>query len=527
MQTTKKTANDMEKYTTNHLPAGCGAAPARTIDALGGEFDCRWNDTTPLSTGAHNALMSAFLKAGGVFDRLVESCPLRLTSPNAPTNRETLGTVIVGMLNGSSRYRHFDALAGDAVTAEAFGLRRLMSCDSVRRNLKAIPEKEGLEWIWNENLRLAEPLLDQDYILDLDPTVKPVYGHQEGAEFGHNPQKPGRPSHCYHTLCIAKLRLVLGVAVHAGSETSGIHSTAMLDRFLGWLSGRLRPKLVRGDVGFGNEAVIACCEANRVPYLFKVRRTRLVKGLFRLHLANPSAWRDAGEGWQCADTGLLLNGWSRRRRVLLMRRPVEQKPRRRKDPPRREFHALLPGLELVTVNDETYSDGYEWHALVTDLGYDPRAVSRLYRERGDCENVFDEMKNQWGWGGFVTQDMKRTAIAAGLSALVANCWNIFCRLHGDGSHQEAVTTRRRLQSCVARIASHGRRRCITIFTSGKGAARRAFGEISSVLERISAASQLKAEERWMLLVYYAFRKFQLVQRLYPPLIGGQIMLPLA
>lgn len=129
----------MEKYTTNHLPAGRGAAPARTIDALGGEFDCRWNDTTPLSTGAHNALMSAFLKAGGVFDRLVSSCPLRLTSPNAPSNRETLGTAIVGMLNGASRYWHFDALGGDAVTAEVFGLRRLMSCDSVRRNLPSLP----------------------------------------------------------------------------------------------------------------------------------------------------------------------------------------------------------------------------------------------------------------------------------------------------------------------------------------------------------------------------------------------------
>lgn len=259
--------------------------------------------------------------------------------------------------------------------------------------------------------------------------------------------------------------------------------------------------------------------------LFKVKRMRLVKDLFRLHLANPSAWRDAGEGWQSIDTGLLLGGWSRRRRVLLMRRPAELKPRRRKDPPRRGFHALLPGLKLVTANDGRYADGHEWHALVTDLGHDPRAVSKLYRERGDGENMFDEMKTQWGW--FVTQDMKRTAIAAGLSAFVANCWNVFCRLHGDGSHQEAVTTRWRLQSCVARIASHGRRRCITIFTSGKGIARRAFGEISSVLERISAASQLKAEERWMLLVYYAFRKYQLVQRLYPPLIGGQIMLPLA
>lgn len=59
----------------------------------------------------------------GVFDRLVEFCPLRLTSPSAPTSRETIGAAIVGMLNGSSRYQHFDALAGDAVTfARAAGV---------------------------------------------------------------------------------------------------------------------------------------------------------------------------------------------------------------------------------------------------------------------------------------------------------------------------------------------------------------------------------------------------------------------
>ena len=32
--------------------------------------------------------------------------------------------------------------------------------------------------------------LGGDYDLDLNPTVKPLYGHQEGAEFGYNPQKP-------------------------------------------------------------------------------------------------------------------------------------------------------------------------------------------------------------------------------------------------------------------------------------------------------------------------------------------------
>ena len=30
-----------------------------------------------------------------------------------------------------------------------------------------------------------------------------------------------------------------------------------------------------------------------------------------------------------------------------------------------------------------YADGYEWYALVTDLDLGPRAVSQLYRDRGD------------------------------------------------------------------------------------------------------------------------------------------------
>ena len=174
-----------------------------------------------------------------------------------------------------------------------------------------------------------------------------------------------------------------------------------------------------------------------------------------------------------------------------------------------------------------YADGYEWYALVTDLDLGPRAVSQLYRDRGDCENIFDEMKNHYGWGGFVTQDMKRTAIVAGLSAFVANVWNIFCRIGGDGSHKEALTTRRRLQGCVARISRHGRRNSITVYTAGKEDAASTFAEIAGFLQKITAASQLRVEQRWQLIIYWAFRKYCLIYRLYPPLLGDQIMLPLA
>ena len=55
----------------------------------------------------------------------------------------------------------------------------------------------------------------------------------------------------------------------------------------------------------------------------------------------------------------------------------------------------------------------------------------------------------------------------------------------------------------------------------------AFAEIASFLRKITSASQLRVEQRWQLIIYWAFRKYRLIYRLYPPLLGDQIMLPLA
>lgn len=45
--------------------------------------------------------------------------------------------------------------------------------------------------------------------LDIDTTIKLLYGHQDGAEISYNPTKPGRPTHVIHTYWIANVRLVL------------------------------------------------------------------------------------------------------------------------------------------------------------------------------------------------------------------------------------------------------------------------------------------------------------------------------
>ncbi|HMS84908.1 MAG TPA: transposase [Nitrospira sp.] len=45
---------------------------------------------------------------------------------------------------------------------------------------------------------------------------------------------------------------------------------------------------------------------------------------------------------------------------------------------------------------------------------------QLYRDRADAEHNFDELKNQWGWGGSTTQDLARCRLMARMVALVYN-----------------------------------------------------------------------------------------------------------
>ncbi|MCN4145120.1 MAG: hypothetical protein LC437_08920 [Thiohalomonas sp.] len=65
--------------------------------------------------------------------------------------------------------------------------------------MNKIEEKAGIEWLQTHLQSCYPPLLTTPWILDVDVTVKALYGHQEGAKKGYNPQKPGRPSHTYHT----------------------------------------------------------------------------------------------------------------------------------------------------------------------------------------------------------------------------------------------------------------------------------------------------------------------------------------
>ena len=120
-------------------------------------------------------------------------------------------------------------------------------------------------------------MLGEPWVLDMDSTVKTLYGHQEGAEVGYNPHKPGRPSHAYHTYMLSSLRLVLQVDVLPGDQCNVAHATDGLWTLLDHLGASRRPALLRGDNSWGIEPAMARTEREDLAYLFRLRMTANVK----------------------------------------------------------------------------------------------------------------------------------------------------------------------------------------------------------------------------------------------------------
>ena len=108
---------------------------------------------------------------------------------------------------------------------------------------------------------------------------------------------------------------------------------------------------------------------------------------------------------------------------------------------------------------------------------DARDVLPLYRERGDCENVFD--------------------FAASPPVV----------------HRA--------------LPRHARQGIVTIYTATSEKAREIYRAINAFLSRVASASQLGVEQRRHLIMAYAFRKYGTIRRLFPPLIGSQMTMPLA
>ncbi|MGB7631487.1 MAG: transposase [Candidatus Deferrimicrobium sp.] len=468
------------------------------VQTVAGRVQVRWESESAATPMGQLAYFIEFLNLTGLWSRWLESCPLIYNSPNAPSKADVLGTWMLSVLSGHKRYSHVTAIRCDGVNPGLLDMNKVISEDALRNAIKRIAEVEGTAWLDGHLSASVAPLLDVPWILDTDTTVKPLYGHQEGAVIAYNPTKPGRPSHSYHTYLMAGLRQVLGVEVHAGNEHSAKHAQPGLLKILDDLPVERKPRVVRGDNAFGNDAMMTALEEREQPYLFKLRLSKNVKrhigSLFR-----QSGWTDAGQRWEGKDGELALSGWEMKRRVVVLRRPLKGEIMIAGED---NGQQLLAFVEADRKAGKGIT-GYEYAVLVSNTDYEILSLGQLYRDRADAENAFDELKNQWGWGGFTTHDLHRCQLAARTVALVYNWWSLFVRLAHPEARREAITSRPWLMSSVGRRTEHAGQTTITL--TGLHAhfekARAALMRVSALLQGWIAqpAEQFNPQTVWNLV----------------------------
>ena len=270
--------------------------------------------------------------------------------------------------------------------------------------------------------------------IDVDSTVKTVFGHQEGAAKGYNPHKRGALSYNPLVAFCSETKEILQAWLRTGSAYTSNGVTEFMKQLAAQMPARMR-MIFRGDSGFFVGELMDWLEAHAHGYLIKVK----LKGLNAL--LDRQDWQTihGQPGWQQCEFTHQCNRWSRVRRFLAVRR-LQQKP---------EKHGQQ-SLDEMPI--------YDYFCYVTTERLTPWQAHRKYGERATCETWLDEAKNQMGLAQSKSRDFNASSLMFQCAVLAYNTvrWMALLSDCNKLPHWEIQTVRTFLIRTAGRLLIGGR-----------------------------------------------------------------------
>ncbi len=271
--------------------------------------------------------------------------------------------------------------------------------------------------------------------LDLDSTVRGVYGSQEGAERGYNPDKKGQKS--YHPLLcfVAENRECLHNWFRAGGAYSANGCVEFMKECFARLPGRVWQVIVRGDSAFFQGEFLDYLEENGTGYMIKVKLRGLEK------LLRSQEWRKVRNrpGVESTEFQFKCGGWERARRFVAIREIVTREP---------EVELLF---DLSTVE-------YAYFCYVTNMGLSPMESHKYYGQRATSENWIEWCKNHMASGSILTQEFWANSAIFQTCIMAYNLMVWMMWLNDEvGFKEEPNTIRMWLIRVPATLATRSRR----------------------------------------------------------------------
>ncbi len=295
----------------------------------------------------------------------------------------------VAMIGGATSFCKTVAVWSDGVLRRTGGWLRIPDDSTFGRIFKEVKEgqivlMESLNHrlrgrIWKAALRAGKSKVGavRQMWIDVDSTVKTVYGHQEGTDKGYNPEKRGALS--YHPIIAfcCETKEIMQAWLRPGSSYTSNGIVEFMKQLLAHLPNRVRI-VFRGDSGFFVGALLALLESLGHGYLIKVKLRNLA-GLLEGQVWTPIPCQP---GWEQCEFQHKCSGWGESRRFAAVRIEKEEKA----------------GAQLTLLNVKCY----DYFCYVTTEPFTPWATHKKYGERATCETWIEEAKNQIGLGHIKT-----------------------------------------------------------------------------------------------------------------------------
>lgn len=355
---------------------------------------------------------------------------------------------LLSIIAGARSMSGISLVWADRVLCRLAGKQQAMSETSLGRLFKTVCERHicQLEQFnhvlrgrsWKRARCFSSALVRRNVWIDVDSTVKTVYGSQEGSEIGYNPHKRGARS--YHPLLAfcADTKEILQGWLRCGSA----YTSNGIVEFMRQLSAHMPQQMrivFRGDSGFFVGELLEWLDQSGYGYLIKVKMRNLVGLLDR------QSWQhiQGKPGWQQTTFRHRCGKWKRERTFVAVRRLKESNSRQ-------------PGLFDM--------HQFDYFCYVTSENLTPWQTHKKYGARATCETWIDEAKNQMGLGHIKTSEFLANSVLFQCSILAYNTVRWMALISGNAqlARWEMMTVRAFMVRMAGKLVSGSRQLTLKI-----------------------------------------------------------------
>jgi hypothetical protein len=289
-------------------------------------------------------------------------------------------------------------------------------------NLRLLMDLPG-RWIDRINQRRPGRKL----ILDLDSSVSPTHGHQEGSAFnGHFGCTCYHPLFCFNQYGDLERALLRNGNVHTAEDWRSV-----LKPVLARYRNKPIAKLFRGDAGFASPEIYELLEAEDFGYAIRLKSNPNLERHIAHLLQRPYFKQKGRPDVRYHDFTYQASSWDKPRRIVAKVTWFADR--------------LFPAVGFI----------------VTNLNWSPLRVTHFYNQRGTAEQWIKEGKYALHWTRLSCHGFAANQVRLQLFALAYNLGNFLRRLTlpRSISHWSLRTLQTKLIKIGAKVVRHARYTC--------------------------------------------------------------------